>query len=819
MPSAYSMECASHACALLFGKPCFPRRRADSHVHLGILRRPGRQHGCLDSKAQVSDAGVARFGLAHSIIGTQTKRLGSLGAVLVAVAVVAMGAPVMGNADLLDGRLGAGLVSGSARLTIEADGDGRYGIALRYGEPPADFAQPLPLAVEVVDENGDARRIEAPYARIAAFWVDDGEFRCAGVVRTEAGTEFHFADVYTAHDESGAFRLRRDVEVRSPADDDYGFSTRFSLPSLSPAPMTGYDFFAPGIWYGDNKNVPEGSLAGDYSDEDFFFRETRLTAPFVMMREKDSGLTAVLAHDRPGAQTFAKDDFAKRIIDERMQYAALGVRKSPGVSLGLLFPGSEGEKTYIGGKKPERRWASRSHPVKTGVTHRYDIIIAVDEFPNYYEALKATWRRFYEHYKPPRIKADIEKVYSDGVDLLLRYCKETNGATGVPFTIYMNGEVKGSAFRLGFTGQHALVAYHLVRYGLDRDVPEAIDKGRAMLDFWTSDSYDPALRDNKEALPYTWHRPDTRKWGRGAGTQTVFPRMLAEGHRAILRTWSLTRDCAETNPEWLAYAKRFGDWLCRHQAPDGSWFRQYAVDGTATIRSKRNTAYPIPFLLDLYAVTQDPAYRDAALRAGEFAWEHEHLPGLYLEGTPHLLDRMDKEAPLLALESHLALHEFTGEAKWLEAAEKAATFAETWTYVWNVPMRPGDAESQWPGGRHTAGLSLVGTGLSYADYYNAFGARSYYKLYRLTGDEHFREFARLSLHNTKQLLDTDGSQGHAHPGLQVEGLTLAVRRGRGPGVWLPWVTIAHIDPIIRLRDEFGSTDLDPIHALPRPPNR
>ena len=66
------------------------------------------------------------------------------------------------------------------------------------------------------------------------------------------------------------------------------------------------------------------------------------------------------------------------------------------------------------------------------------------------------------------------------------------------------------------------------------------------------------------------------------------------------------------------------------------------------------------------------------------------------------------------------------------------------------------------------------------------------------------------MRNTKQLLDTDGRLGYAHPGLQVEGVSLVGNRGSGPRVWLPWVTIAHIDPIVRLRDAFGSTALAPI---------
>jgi hypothetical protein len=91
----------------------------------------------------------------------------------------------------------------------------------------------------------------------------------------------------------------------------------------------------------------------------------------------------------------------------------------------------------------------------------------------------------------------------------------------------------------------------------------------------------------------------------------------------------------------------------------------------------------------------------------------------------------------------------------------------------------------------------------------------FYRLYLLTGESHFKDAACFLLHNTKQLLDWDGTLGYSHPGLQTEALSLPPLRGHGTNVWLPWLTVAQLLPLTRLHDTFGSFDIDEIEKLPK----
>lgn len=175
---------------------------------------------------------------------------------------------------------------------------------------------------------------------------------------------------------------------------------------------------------------------------------------------------------------------------------------------------------------------------------------------------------------------------------------------------------------------------------------------------------------------------------------------------------------------------------------------------------------------------------------------------------------MTKESGLIALDAFLALYDATQGKKWLDAASQAATFSETWLYVWNVPIPPQDKGADFPRGISTSGLSIIATGHSAADVFMAAYPFQYYRLYLSTGDPHFAAVARLLLRNTKQMVDRQGSHGYAHSGMLTEALTVAPPRGHSVNIWLPWLTVALIDPLASLEDHFGDMDIDEIEKKP-----
>merc|ERR1712083_744083 len=82
-------------------------------------------------------------------------------------------------------------------------------------------------------------------------------------------------------------------------------------------------------------------------------------------------------------------------------------------------------------------------------------------------------------------------------------------------------------------------------------------------------------------------------------------------------------------------------------------------------------------------------FLQAALKAGNHYMDrHLGLKEPFWGGT---LDASceDKEGSWAGFEAFLALYEATGEVKWLDAANYAADFTLTYTYLWDVHLPPG----------------------------------------------------------------------------------------------------------------------------------
>ena len=96
---------------------------------------------------------------------------------------------------------------------------------------------------------------------------------------------------------------------------------------------------------------------------------------------------------------------------------------------------------------------------------------------------------------------------------------------------------------------------------------------------------------------------------------------------------------------------------------------------------------------------------------------------------------------------------------------------------------------------------------------------AYAKLYRYTGDTHYRDLARILLHNTKGMMALPGrTHGMIGPGRQTENWRMgAARDGRGfgtPEEWMPWVTTNHLYGITGL-EQFDKALLAQLSARPR----
>jgi hypothetical protein len=702
------------------------------------------------------------------------------------------------------------LTCGEAKLTVVTQAEQTSSVSFSLSRPAgAGFVcnAEEPMSLELLDGSGATNWLAANYRSV----VRDGRsLRCAGEIRSAAGTVFEFADTYSPATNENSFLLTREVTVQTPSANDVGFMTRFSLRPAASSVLRDHDFFIPGVWYQDNRFVPARALAANLADEVFLIREDRMALPLVMMRDKRSGNTVTLVHISPDGSTCLNDYAAGRVIDGRIQVASLGVRWQQNPAVEFCYPATEGERTYLrprtpGGSRnaaPAKCWAERFHPVQSGVKHSYTILINLGVEPDFPRAMRQAWQMAFANLHPPVAKADIPACYEASIKLISDWSRSyPGGSAGLPFRLKLpGGELEGDQhvnFQMGFVGQQLPLAYHLLRYGLQNHHEEIIRKGEAMVDFWAANSPMPS------GLPRTWFDVYPQPHWRNYNT---FLRVASDGMVGALMAWDVMQSAGRPKPEWLKFCRGYGDWLIQHQKADGSWYREYDWNSQAVNQGKQNTTHPIRFLVDLSLATGDKKYLLAAQRAGEWSYRNVHEAFAYVGGTADNPNVMDKEAGFLAMDAFLALHDATGEQRWLAAAAQAGDFAETWVYSWNVPIPAEDASATYPKGCTTTGFSLIATGHSGADLFMAAAPFFYYRLYLETGDAHYADMARQLLYDTKQAMDINGSLGYGHTGLCTEALSLAPPRGHGVNTWLPWLTWAMIEPIARLQDAYGMMD-------------
>ena len=99
-------------------------------------------------------------------------------------------------------------------------------------------------------------------------------------------------------------------------------------------------------------------------------------------------------------------------------------------------------------------------------------------------------------------------------------------------------------------------------------------------------------------------------------------------------------------PDWLDFCVKAGDRFVRIQNEDASWYRAYNTeDDSMRMDSKANTISVVRFMIQLYLVTGDEAYRRSAIRAGDWAWANTYRLMEYRGSTCDNTDITDNESP------------------------------------------------------------------------------------------------------------------------------------------------------------------------------
>ena len=753
-------------------------------------------------------------------------------------------------------------LTNGAEVAFSRAGSGDWGIEISGSAIPRE-TQENPAQIEVYRGDDSVSELAAGYQSLRK--------EAGGVVATaklESGkASFAVVDRWTISGD--VVSLSRKVSVTG-AEQNAGFSSAIRLMTPAAVAWSDVEYLAPGLLYGDPAHDGDSSPGGilNYRARRFEIREDLMSAPLFVLSFHDGGWAAVLDPAPRGDTTWEETTApaSKPIIDERIQFGALGAREAPGggVEYGFWFPGTTHE--FTGGRfntLPVQAVRRRYHPVKAGFLQRYQVRFRFGQSASFLGVERDAWRWAWQTLSPPVMHLDLDVVRRVLTDHLANHVLTVDDRAGVPFLFdavtgnpgsYRNwaryrdsfpvpparpANTPVTAHELSPEKSAELAAWART-VGIDVDpkaneleqwpkvimgfVSKGIEAADELLIEADRDPTPRGQRMRKEGLAIidTFIRlvPMSPPAGEGfnlwtdeadswAG-DTVTLRGPSEGVRTLLDAYRREKRRGREHPDWLKWSQQFGDWLLTQQREDGSFPRSWH-GGTGEVREVSGTSSynPVPMLVKLSQETGQQRYLDAAIRAADFVWDNFGSHGVFVGGTTDNPNITDKEAGMLSLEAFLDLYDATRDPKWLNRAVAAGNYTESWIWIWNVPMPLGaiDSDLNWKRGVPTVGVQgITARGGGGVDEYLDWAVPAYARLYRYTNDEHYLDVARILLLDTKSMLALPGRTYDLRgPGWQQEHWGMGPNT-RGFGThrsWLPWVSVNHLHGIT------GLEELDP----------
>ena len=688
---------------------------------------------------------------------------------------------------------------------------GEWGIEISGGVVP-NLIQKKPARLEIFLSEKKILELNAGYNTIQKS--DSG-------IDADAEIEYGEKVVFNIHDvwsmKGAVLSVHREVEVTGDAPGGFNSSVVFIVDSS--VHWNDINCMAPGALYGDPTYDGDRSPGGTLNNaaHRFIMREDILPAPMFALSFENGTSVTMLDPAPNGESTFEETKLTKDVMtDARFQFGALGAWQNGNnpVEFGFTYPGSISIYAFGSNASSKPRWIRRFHPIDPKSIHSYEINFRFGVQGSFLNLIRDSWRWAWNIFKPPVIPINIEQMRHILTDQLASQAATINGRTGIPFAVATFDTNKPqwnwTMTAMGFVSKNIECADQLLREG-DRDTTE---RGKKMRHIGLSIISSMIQALHNIPLEATGYDLSTGKPWTGEHQEWLAPwlRNATEGMRVLMRAYQREQNLGRNHPEWLKWVKSYVDWLILQQRKDGSFPRCWKPGSNEIAEPTGSTSYcPVPLLVLMTDITGDPEYEQTAIRAADYVWEQWGKRGLFVGGASDNPNITDKEAGMLSLEAYLSLYESTKEKKWLDRAKAAADYAESWIWIWNLPM-PVDADNahlDWKKGVPVIGVQgITARGAGGVDEYMDWSTSSYAKLYLLTKDAHYLDVARLLLHDTKSMVAMPGHlYGMKGIGWQQEHWGMGPNRyGRGVGshrFWLPWVTSNHLYSIS------GLEELDP----------
>lgn len=727
-------------------------------------------------------------------------------------------------------------------------------------------------------------RKAVPYTEISK---NGTEIKAYGIIEDQTAGKIRVCDLYRM--DRAEIILERTVEVLESGDaKGVRLCTEADLFPEEEYRFENLRYFAPPAIF-DKNDLDEDGYEDYFHTQKTVFRDDRFNYPMFMYYSEDENHAIRIEREKLPQYDSIPDRIYSETSGEKASVflqktdiGSMGADGSDGmkVKLKAYYPFAEGDATiglYIIKTVPFGAFWPMEKGEKFQVSYRFTDRKHKDFHDACWYSIKRVIRT--KHPQPSPLPTAPEEIVKWRLESLNQYYIEKNREedNNEPAGYVLNchpqdGTQLENIIQYGFTGQNIMNALNVLRYGYEYNNSEYIRRGRKTADFFSD-----VIHIKESGMFYNLYNTDTKKvsfWWTGlllplayangeeleklmgplyeyrkdiidvlTKMKGAYLRCMNEDVTSLLRMYLFEKAHGSVHDNWKNAIMNYAEFLLRTQEQDGSWYRAYSVDGKPMAEPKKwfggtiyeqrsSTGTSITFLTELYQMTGDKRYLEAAEKAGEFVKTYI-IDRVRFNGGVHDSiyakgELIDNESILYPMLGMLSLYEETKKELYLEGALKAAHYYASWVCLWNVPLPENSSLAKY--GFNSIGMGACDTcGAGYLHPFQLMGVAEMAQIAIYTEDKELFEAARLYWQGCSQTVELpDRTWGYARYGLQEEGYLISWwaaddpmfspdtgfgnrLKGEGNKTCFPWINAVGVKAYWSLLDRFGTTDFPEIY--------
>lgn len=507
-------------------------------------------------------------------------------------------------------------------------------------------------------------------------------------------------------------------------------------------------FYMPGFWYRRNLRSPK-EAPSFHTYDSWLVRDDRLSTPMTAVYdEKHNKFISVTRVADFECDALTTHNQGEIILSGKTSIGYTGFENVNGMTaLSFGFPYKEAPKTYIR-KLTLAPYVQAFQLLKKGESIELKWEINESRADDFSDCVRKAWEYSYDLYRP----TPVETPYTDKImkDVLSNFFVESyvDNATvkyfsGVELRIDDCG--KNDVAEVGFVGRTLLNAFNALEYGEEKERTELVDMANSIFDSYLQKGFSKNGFFNEVV-----------HFKRNSVEKNHSIRRQSEGMYAVLYYLDYEKKNGRNHPEWEMHMRKMLDNFLLLQNKDGSFPRKFKDDLSIVDKSGGSTPSATLPLVMAYRYFRDRRYLEAAKRSVSYLDKELISKSDYFSST---LDANceDKESSLYASTAayYLALVTRGHEREYYaELSRKAAYFALSWYYTWDVPFAKGQMLGDV--GLKTRGWGNVSVENNHIDVFVFDFVDVLRWLSKEFDEKRFAEFSEVITSSMRQLLPHEG---------------------------------------------------------------